>query len=147
MVCLEQFIALKNDSEMEYVTLWCLPETIHRVEKRSCSGNTLCAWNNSTSLKTILKWDIFVCLKQFMCEKRSCRGNTRCAWNISCMIQTIHKRKYVVCLKQSVFEKRSSNVIMKYLKFAPGTIRVGKTILIGPSGICGVPCHDGAYHL
>ena len=56
--------------------MWRMPGTIHRVEKRSSNGNTLCAWNNSSCRKAILKWNI--CARPGTIrreEKRSCSEN------------------------------------------------------------------------
>ena len=76
---------MKSDSQAQYVAhAWNNSSCL--IEKQFQKWNTLCAWNNSTSLKTILKWDILVCLKQlfhrveFSEKQFSNFGNTLCAW-------------------------------------------------------------------
>ena len=94
--CLKQFIAFWKRSSSEIMwTHWCMPETILNFifEKRSSSaicGARLDSRKNSSSLKTILKWNIFVHLEQFVWILRK----TILEWN----------SKYVACL---VSRKRS----------------------------------------
>ena len=61
--------------------MWCLPETIHRVEKRFPCENTLCAWNNS-SLKSDPQMEYF-CVPETIHRVDSKKNNSqveiRCA--------------------------------------------------------------------
>ena len=71
--------------------MWRMPGTIHSVEKQSSSGNTLCAWNNSSCMKNDPQME-------YLCAP----------WNNSSWRKTIPKWKYVACLKQQLNSSRTT---------------------------------------